>query len=994
MSDATTREFEFVEGTSNKFWKITTDGLAHTVHYGRVGTAGQLQSKEFDTPALAKTSAEKLIAEKLKKGYHETTSGATAPAPTQTVELPSVNEVNLLEVERKVILTEEDYTYAGLRPRPRKTLPVPPPFDREAVILKMKEKFKDHGWQNYDYPVEDPISREEAFLWISAFLFKKSNIISSSAQQLTDHLTSVVITDKIIIDDKSRRWVSSLLALTFRVLSPEEFGVYVTTSILDTNSYDASSTIETLRTKILPFASDDYVARMKGAVLTLFDPGAGKIIELIALLVLLGERDKTIDWIRSRTSPYAGSYTPDCLTKAIIWLGDPEIAYAKITGLNVAFTSVTLARAWLALTQCQGLEQVAYSVKDQYSNDDRAAMIKTAGRVIAPETAPYMLDWQATGNAISVCKAWFETNPKEAAASLISIAAGADKPRADLAIGVLKGLTRRGHENLVRAHLGTLSEDDRNRISPEILGLLDEEPRHEPLKEDETPQALKVDSSANSKSKPGDLLPDELPELVVSTENGTRRLANEHFYTLLHALAKSTPAQPTPYVSAVRDTVTLQSRDAFAWAVFQAWIAGGAPPKDKWMLFTVGLLGGDQCALKLTPLVRQWPGESQHVRAKLGIECLEAIGTDTALMQINGIAQKVPFKALKEAAIKSMEGVAKKRGFTRPELEDRIVPDCGLDERGSRTFDFGPRQFALSVNSDMKPVLRELKDGKPLPKLLTDLPKPNLKDDQTKSEEAVAEWKTLKKQVAETAKIQAVRLEQGMVTDRRWSAEEFDMLLVHHPLITNIVRLLLWGVFGDDGKLIQSFRITEDLTAADSSDDVYAIPSAAKIGVVHPLQLTDADKNAWGEIWSDYELVPPFPQLGRPTYALTPEEAEVTDLKRFSSVTLPAATLIFTLEKLSWLRGVPADAGGFNEHAKPFYAAGITAIVNYDPGSYVSYITESEDQKITEVYFIPRIYVPDEWWPAHKKRVPWKKIDPVVVSEVLADLSAIVAKAK
>lgn len=66
-----TREFHFSEGTSNKFWKITVEGPSFTVNWGRIGTGGQVQTKEFDTGAEAAQAADKLIQEKLKKGYAE-----------------------------------------------------------------------------------------------------------------------------------------------------------------------------------------------------------------------------------------------------------------------------------------------------------------------------------------------------------------------------------------------------------------------------------------------------------------------------------------------------------------------------------------------------------------------------------------------------------------------------------------------------------------------------------------------------------------------------------------------------------------------------------------------------------------------------------------------------------------------------------------------------------------------------------------------------------
>src|SRR6185312_3551948 len=143
-----------------------------------------------------------------------------------------------------------------------------------------------------------------------------------------------------------------------------------------------------------------------------------------------------------------------------------------------------------------------------------------------------------------------------------------------------------------------------------------------------------------------------------------------------------------------------------------------------WALLAIGHLGGDGSALKLTPLLRAWPGESQHQRAVSGLECLRAIGSDTALMQLNGIAQKLKFQGLKKKAQEFMEAIATDRGMSRTQLEDRIVPDLDLDERGTRIFDFGSRQFTVVLDADLKPVVRD-ESGK----LKSDLPKPGAKDD-------------------------------------------------------------------------------------------------------------------------------------------------------------------------------------------------------------------------------------------------------------------------
>jgi predicted DNA-binding WGR domain protein len=74
------REYQFVEGSSQKFWAIELDGNKHTVQFGRIGTAGQTQTKEFKTPEAARKAYEKLVHEKVGKGYKRVTDAEPAPA--------------------------------------------------------------------------------------------------------------------------------------------------------------------------------------------------------------------------------------------------------------------------------------------------------------------------------------------------------------------------------------------------------------------------------------------------------------------------------------------------------------------------------------------------------------------------------------------------------------------------------------------------------------------------------------------------------------------------------------------------------------------------------------------------------------------------------------------------------------------------------------------------------------------------------------------------
>ncbi|HOV15480.1 MAG TPA: SMI1/KNR4 family protein [Spirochaetota bacterium] len=65
------KHLTYQDEKSSKFWKIETCGKSFTVKFGKIGTSGQTQTKEFESEEKCLKEAEKLIKEKLKKGYIE-----------------------------------------------------------------------------------------------------------------------------------------------------------------------------------------------------------------------------------------------------------------------------------------------------------------------------------------------------------------------------------------------------------------------------------------------------------------------------------------------------------------------------------------------------------------------------------------------------------------------------------------------------------------------------------------------------------------------------------------------------------------------------------------------------------------------------------------------------------------------------------------------------------------------------------------------------------
>jgi len=85
--------YEFAEGSSRKFWEIKLSGASFTTTYGKVGSSGQTTLKTFSSAAEAKQAHDKLVAEKVKKGYKP--AGKTAPAAPAAPAKPAARNPDL-----------------------------------------------------------------------------------------------------------------------------------------------------------------------------------------------------------------------------------------------------------------------------------------------------------------------------------------------------------------------------------------------------------------------------------------------------------------------------------------------------------------------------------------------------------------------------------------------------------------------------------------------------------------------------------------------------------------------------------------------------------------------------------------------------------------------------------------------------------------------------------------------------------------------------------
>ncbi|GIJ60751.1 DUF4132 domain-containing protein [Virgisporangium aurantiacum] len=580
------------------------------------------------------------------------------------------------------------------------------------------------------------------------------------------------------------------------------------------------------------------------------------------------------------------------------------------------------------------------------------------GRFLLPyataDLAVLMAGWYTrlrSGRAAAV--QWLDRHAALAARTLVPPALGKAGPARREAERALRMLAGRAHDVTVREAAATYGP----AAADGIAALLDTDPL------DVLP--------ARVPTPPGWIDARLLPPVPLRGGDGV--LPPDAVGHIVTMLAMSRPDDPYAGIDVVTNTCDPAALADLGWALFERWLEADAPSADGWVLPALGLIGDDETVRRLAPLIRAWPGEGGHARAVVGLDALRAIGTDVALMHLYGISETVKFAGLRDKARERIAEIADDLGLSAAELADRLVPDFGLDGDGGMVLDFGPRRFTVGFDEQLKPYVV---DGSG--KRRANLPKPGAGDDPGLAPAAAKRFAALRKDVRTAAGDQLRRLERAMVSGRRWSAGDFATYLAGHPLVRHIVRRLVWTT--DTGG---SFRVAEDGTYADASDDTYALPPDASVAVAHPVGLGPATK-AWAEVFTDYEILQPFPQLGRETFALTDAERAATSLERWSGRIVPTGTLL-GLERRGWRRADPQDAGNqpWFERDAP---GGDRLLIMIDPGIPVGSPTDIPEQCVGTVVIVRSDDY--EWQPRYPQRIG--TLDDVTASELIRDMQEVV----
>ena len=554
-----------------------------------------------------------------------------------------------------------------------------------------------------------------------------------------------------------------------------------------------------------------------------------------------------------------------------LWAWNEKGAYLEAGALawverhGLAALPGFLARDWV--------RWLAYEGYDEYFDAVQS--------LVSPRTAPMIARIATRKRRRRVANAWLIEHAEVAALGLIPDALSERKePRAHAEAALLV-LARHGKEAVVRKAAKAYGEQARRGI--EALLALD-------------PLAI-----SSSIPKPPDFL--RISELPPVKTRAGKTLDEAAFSALLEMLRLGTVDEPYPGIELVRKACDEASLGELAIELAEQWVLGDAPGRHEWMLHAVVHFRSERGARRIAELAREWAVKSL-AKAERACGALAADGSDLALMHLAHIAESTRFDALKKMAGELVKEAAAARGLTEAELGDRTVPDAGLGPDGTIERSYGRRARVVSCDSALRPIVRErTKTGLGAPE--RSLPRPLKTDDAGKVEEARERFEQLKKDLGAIGQRQVRRLERAMVEGRTWSAADFKARIVGHPLLRHLAAALVWESVPARGEA-RAFRVAEDGSFADARDGRMDLPAESGVRLGHPVRTPDLVES-WSTVFADYEIVQPFEQLSRTRHAPTSAEKKRDRLESAGEISVPARTLLGTMEARGWRR----DSAGF-----------------------------------------------------------------------------------
>ncbi len=336
---------------------------------------------------------------------------------------------------------------------------------------------------------------------------------------------------------------------------------------------------------------------------------------------------------------------------------------------------------------------------------------------------------------------------------------------------------------------------------------------------------------------------------------------------------------------------------------------------------------------------------------------------------------KQKYPNIREAASNAFDRIADTMGIHRLELMDHMIPDFGFKDL-FKEFDVEGEKWQAFIGANLKMAYmnEEGKIKKTMPKKA--------------SKEFKAEIKAINADIRSIAKQQKQSLEYNLITQRRWDKEAWIKHFMKKPLTFALAQSLIWGTY-EDGKLTHVFGINQDQTLEDSEFDEVDLPDNSQIGMVHPIELTKEQIEAWKEYLAENEITQVFEQMDRKVFRPKEKELEEISIAQFDGKNVGDSIFRRMFYKRGWRKGSMGDGGMIDSYKKSYDAISLNVEVYLDEmyiyeGEYSSHID------LGHIYFSQKLPDPKNPELLVYQRLKIKQVPQTIYSEIRYDFDLLI----
>jgi hypothetical protein len=287
---------------------------------------------------------------------------------------------------------------------------------------------------------------------------------------------------------------------------------------------------------------------------------------------------------------------------------------------------------------------------------------------------------------------------------------------------------------------------------------------------------------------------------------------------------------------------------------------------------------------------------------KVGNACLYALShceDPAAVAQLSRLKSRIRHPSALKQLETALAEAARRQGVTPADLEEMVVPDCGMEEIGIRRQKLDDFTAEIIVVGPAGAELRWLRaDGTPQKSVPASV--------RAAHAEEVKALSRLIKEIEGLLAGQRDRLERLYVTTRDWDLPTWRERYLDHPLVGVLARRLIWR-FRQDGKDRLGGWQNGEIVDADGTA-LADLDDTVRVSLWHPLESPVETVRAWRDWLERSQITQPFKQAYREIYVLTDAEIRTeTYSNRFAAHILKQHQFAALCQQRGWrytLQGV------------------------------------------------------------------------------------------